>query len=94
MARADYRRVEAPVTAKARRPGSGRIHNRVPFVVCKGAAAAAQRLPVLQECGALWLEEQFVSGALGAYMSCSNACLHHCGLQEAKVPTNRAWRAT
>jgi L-alanine-DL-glutamate epimerase-like enolase superfamily enzyme len=29
--------------------------------------AAAQRLPVLQECGALWLEEPFVSGALHAY---------------------------
>ena len=26
--------------------------------------AAARRLPVLQECGALWLEEPFVSGAL------------------------------
>jgi L-alanine-DL-glutamate epimerase-like enolase superfamily enzyme len=29
--------------------------------------AAARRLPVLQECGALWLEEPFVSGALQAY---------------------------
>jgi L-alanine-DL-glutamate epimerase-like enolase superfamily enzyme len=29
--------------------------------------AAALRLPVLQECGALWLEEPFVSGALQAY---------------------------
>ncbi|MEI6970578.1 MAG: mandelate racemase/muconate lactonizing enzyme family protein [bacterium] len=29
--------------------------------------AAALRLPVLQECGALWLEEPFVSGALKAY---------------------------
>ena len=29
--------------------------------------AAARRLPVLQECGALWLEEPFVSGALKAY---------------------------
>jgi L-alanine-DL-glutamate epimerase-like enolase superfamily enzyme len=29
--------------------------------------AAAQRLPVLDECGALWLEEPFVSGALQAY---------------------------
>lgn len=28
---------------------------------------AAQRLPVLQECGVLWLEEPFVSGALKAY---------------------------
>ncbi len=28
---------------------------------------AAKRLPVLQECGALWLEEPFVSGALHAY---------------------------
>jgi len=28
---------------------------------------AARRLPVLQECGALWLEEPFVSGALKAY---------------------------
>jgi L-alanine-DL-glutamate epimerase-like enolase superfamily enzyme len=28
---------------------------------------AARRLPVLQECGALWLEEPFVSGALSAY---------------------------
>jgi L-alanine-DL-glutamate epimerase-like enolase superfamily enzyme len=30
-------------------------------------AAAALRLPVLQECGVLWLEEPFVSGALKAY---------------------------
>lgn len=30
-------------------------------------AAAADRLPVLQECGVLWLEEPFVSGALKAY---------------------------
>jgi len=30
-------------------------------------AAAALRLPVLEECGVLWLEEPFVSGALGAY---------------------------
>jgi L-alanine-DL-glutamate epimerase-like enolase superfamily enzyme len=29
--------------------------------------AAVQRLPVLQECGVLWLEEPFVSGALKAY---------------------------
>jgi L-alanine-DL-glutamate epimerase-like enolase superfamily enzyme len=29
--------------------------------------AAARRLPVLQECGVLWLEEPFVSGALKAY---------------------------
>ncbi len=29
--------------------------------------AAASRLPVLQECGVLWLEEPFVSGALKAY---------------------------
>ncbi|MFN6016587.1 MAG: mandelate racemase/muconate lactonizing enzyme family protein [Verrucomicrobiota bacterium] len=29
--------------------------------------AAARRLPVLQECGVLWLEEPFVSGALHAY---------------------------
>jgi len=29
--------------------------------------AAAQRLPVLQACDVLWLEEPFVSGALGAY---------------------------
>jgi len=29
--------------------------------------AVASRLPVLQECGALWLEEPFVSGALKAY---------------------------
>jgi len=28
---------------------------------------AARRLPVLQECGVLWLEEPFVSGALKAY---------------------------
>ncbi|MEI6072823.1 MAG: mandelate racemase/muconate lactonizing enzyme family protein [Verrucomicrobiae bacterium] len=28
---------------------------------------AAKRLPVLHECGALWLEEPFVSGALKAY---------------------------
>lgn len=28
---------------------------------------AARRLPVLQECGARWLEEPFVSGALGSY---------------------------
>jgi len=30
-------------------------------------AAASRRLPVLQECGVLWLEEPFVSGALQAY---------------------------
>lgn len=30
-------------------------------------AAAALRLPVLEECGVLWLEEPFASGALGAY---------------------------
>jgi len=30
-------------------------------------AQAAQRLPALQSCGALWLEEPFVSGALEAY---------------------------
>ena len=30
-------------------------------------SAAAGRLPVLQECGVLWLEEPFVSGALKAY---------------------------
>jgi L-alanine-DL-glutamate epimerase-like enolase superfamily enzyme len=29
--------------------------------------AAARRLPVLQECSVLWLEEPFVSGALKAY---------------------------
>lgn len=29
--------------------------------------AAAARLPVLEECGAVWLEEPFVSGALAAY---------------------------
>lgn len=29
--------------------------------------AATLRLPVLEECGVLWLEEPFVSGALGAY---------------------------
>ena len=29
--------------------------------------AAAARVPALRECGALWLEEPFVSGALGAY---------------------------
>jgi len=29
--------------------------------------AAAKRLPALQECGVLWLEEPFVSGALQAY---------------------------
>jgi L-alanine-DL-glutamate epimerase-like enolase superfamily enzyme len=28
---------------------------------------AEKRLPALQECGAVWLEEPFVSGALGAY---------------------------
>jgi L-alanine-DL-glutamate epimerase-like enolase superfamily enzyme len=28
---------------------------------------ASRRLPVLQECGVTWLEEPFVSGALGAY---------------------------
>ena len=30
-------------------------------------AAAQARLPALQECGVLWLEEPFVSGALAAY---------------------------
>jgi L-alanine-DL-glutamate epimerase-like enolase superfamily enzyme len=30
-------------------------------------AAAQRRLGILQECNALWLEEPFVSGALGAY---------------------------
>ncbi len=30
-------------------------------------AAAQARLPALEECGALWLEEPFVSGALEAY---------------------------
>ena len=29
--------------------------------------AAAARLPVLEECGVAWLEEPFVTGALGAY---------------------------
>lgn len=33
--------------------------------------AAASRLPVLQECGVLWLEEPFVSGALKAYSELS-----------------------
>jgi L-alanine-DL-glutamate epimerase-like enolase superfamily enzyme len=33
----------------------------------EAVARAAEALPVLQECGALWLEEPFVSGALGAY---------------------------
>jgi L-alanine-DL-glutamate epimerase-like enolase superfamily enzyme len=32
---------------------------------------AAESLPALQECGALWLEEPFVSGALDAYAALS-----------------------
>ncbi len=34
-------------------------------------AAAADRLPALQECRAVWLEEPFVSGALDAYKQLS-----------------------
>jgi L-alanine-DL-glutamate epimerase-like enolase superfamily enzyme len=35
-------------------------------------ATAAQRLPALQDCRAVWLEEPFVSGALGAYRALAN----------------------
>ncbi len=34
--------------------------------------AAAERLPALAQCGATWLEEPFVSGALGAYQQLAN----------------------
>lgn len=35
---------------------------------------AAQRLPALEACGATWLEEPFVSGALTAYQALSRQC--------------------
>ena len=35
----------------------------------ENVAEAARRLPALQSCGALWLEEPFVSGALNSYRS-------------------------
>jgi L-alanine-DL-glutamate epimerase-like enolase superfamily enzyme len=37
-------------------------------------AAAVARLPALEACGATWLEEPFVSGALSAYRDLSRAC--------------------
>lgn len=37
-------------------------------------AEAEQRLPALQECGVLWLEEPFVSGALSAYKALAGRC--------------------
>ena len=36
--------------------------------------AASARLPALEECGALWLEEPFVKGALGAYRELARRC--------------------
>lgn len=35
---------------------------------------AALALPVLEECGAVWLEEPFVSGALSAYKALAERC--------------------
>lgn len=51
--------------------------------------AAARRLPVLQECGALWLEEPFVSGALQAYRELGRRMrgpLHAAGGEGAHEP--------
>lgn len=36
--------------------------------------AARARLPALEDCGATWLEEPFVSGALSAYRALAGAC--------------------
>ncbi len=37
-------------------------------------ALALQRLPALESCGAVWLEEPFLSGALAAYQELSKQC--------------------
>jgi len=36
--------------------------------------AAAARLPALEECGAVWLEEPFVSGAIQSYAALAKQC--------------------